>query len=116
MQELSAEDHKIITLARSARVRAVHDSEAVGAAVRDDTGRTYVATPVRLGSISVSAVQAAVIAAVSSGAAALEAAAVVTASGSIDDIDVAAVADVGGQDLIFIRAAADGSVQEVRAL
>ena len=52
--------------------------------MRDTDGRTYSATSVALPSLSLSALQAAVAAAVSSGAPGLEAAAVVTASGSID--------------------------------
>ncbi|MBX6768874.1 MAG: cytidine deaminase, partial [Actinomadura rubrobrunea] len=52
MSELSAEDSKIITLARSARART---GAAEGAAVRDDTGRTYAACTVDLPSLKLSA-------------------------------------------------------------
>jgi len=76
--ELDPEDAKIITLARSARARGMTDS---GAAVRDTTGRTYVAVDVNLDSVSLSAVELAVAMAVSSGANALEAAAIVTEMG-----------------------------------
>lgn len=75
--ELDPEDAKILTLARSARARAGTDG---GAAVRDETGRTYAAVDVNLRSISVSALELAVLMAVSSGARSLEAAAVVTSS------------------------------------
>ena len=64
-----------MTLARSARART---GAAEGAAVRDTDGRTYVGATVALPSLKLSALQAAVAAAVSSGATALEAAAVVT--------------------------------------
>ncbi|HEX4654753.1 MAG TPA: cytidine deaminase [Mycobacteriales bacterium] len=91
--ELDPEDAKLVTLARSARART---GAAEGAAVRDDMGRTYAATTVALPSLSLTAVQAAVAAAVSSGVQRLEAAAVVTESaGSPDDDSRAALADLG---------------------
>ncbi|MGH3759815.1 cytidine deaminase [Actinophytocola sp.] len=91
MPELDAEDTKLITLARSARVRT---GAAEGAAVRDLDGRTYLAGTVALPSLSLTALQAAVAAAVSSGAAGLEAAVVVTESASVDAESRAAVADL----------------------
>ena len=66
-----------MTLARGARGRA---GAAEGAAVRDDDGRTYAAATVTLPSLRLTALQAAVAAAVSSGAQALEAVAVVGAA------------------------------------
>lgn len=89
--ELDPEDGKIVTLARSARART---GAAEGAAVRDTDGRTYAASSVALPSLSLTALQAAVAAAVSSGAPGLEAAAVVTAQGSVDDASLAAVRDL----------------------
>ena len=80
--ELDPEDAKIVTLARSARART---GAAEGAAVRDTDGRTYAAATVALPSLSLTALQAAVAAAVSSGAPGLEAAAVVTAADGVDD-------------------------------
>lgn len=74
MTELDPEDAKILTLARGARAR---NDAREGAAVRDTTGRTYVAIPVDLPSLKLSALQVAVAMAVASGAGALEAAAVV---------------------------------------
>ncbi len=88
---MDAEDAKIVTLARSARART---GAAEGAAVRDTDGRTYVGTTVALPSLTLTALQAAVAAAVSSGATALEAAAVVTAAAASDDPGRAAVADL----------------------
>ncbi|HET9171212.1 MAG TPA: cytidine deaminase [Actinospica sp.] len=73
--ELSPEDAKIITLARSARART---GAAAGAAVRDETGRTYAGAAVSLPSLALSALQVAVAMALSSGAEALEAAAIVS--------------------------------------
>jgi len=59
------EDLKIITLARSSRARV---AASEGAAVRDETGRTYTAAAVALPSLRLSALRLAVAMAVSSGA------------------------------------------------
>lgn len=90
--ELDPEDAKLVTLARSARART---GAAEGAAVRDDMGRTYVAVTVAIPSLSLTALQAAVAAAVSSGVGKLEAAVVVTESQAIDRDSSAVVADLG---------------------
>ena len=104
--ELDAEDAKLVTLARSARART---GAAEGAAVRDDMGRTYAAATVSLPSLELTALQAAVAAAVSSGAQRLEAAAVVTEAAAVDPDSARAVADLGVARPIL--AAADGSVR-----
>lgn len=106
MSEIPAEDAKIITLARAARART---GAAEGAAVRDETGRTYSATSVDLPSLKLSALQVAVAMAVSSGATDLEAAALVTQAGTAQDSAVAAVRDLGGAAVVLV-AAPDGSV------
>jgi hypothetical protein len=103
---LDAEDAKLVTLARGARGRA---AAAEGAAVRDDDGRTYAAATVALPSLRLSAVQAAVAAAVSSGAQGLEAVAVVGEATQLDPASAAAVGDLGSP--VVILAAADGSVR-----
>ncbi len=90
MSELEAEDSKLVTLARSARART---GAAQGAAVRDIDGRTYVAATVALPSLQLSALQAAVAMAVSSGARGLEAA-VVYGPDASDEDGAAAVRDV----------------------
>jgi len=90
--ELDPEDAKLVTLARSTRART---GAAEGAAVRDDMGRTYAASTVALPSLSLTALQAAVAAAVSSGAQRLEAAAVVSEATALDDDSAAALADLG---------------------
>jgi hypothetical protein len=89
--ELDPEDAKLITLARSARGRT---GAAEGAAVRDTDGRTYLAATVTLPSLQLSALQAAMAAAVSSGVEGLEAAAVVTAAEALEPAGVAAVRDL----------------------
>jgi hypothetical protein len=105
---LDAEDRKIVTLARSARAR---NGVPEGAAVRDDTGRTYVAGTVALPSLRLSALQTAVAMAVASGAKSLEAAAVVTDAESASDEDRAAVRDLGGPQTPVLVAGVDGTVR-----
>ena len=88
---MSAEDDKLITLARTARART---GAREGAAVRDTDGRTYVATTVALPSLELSALQVAVAMAVSSGALGLEAAAIVGAAPSATDAGVPALSEL----------------------
>ena len=107
--QLGPEDLKIITLARSARARV---GSAEGAAVRDETGRTYAAAAVTLPSLRLSALALAVAMAVSSGAAALEAAAFVSDGLGPAEGDTAAVRDIG-PDALIIHAGADGAVRQV---
>jgi hypothetical protein len=106
--ELSPEDLKIITLARSTRARV---ASAEGAAVRDETGRTYAAAAVALPSLQLSALRLAVAMAVSSGASALEAAALVGEAGEADPGDLAAVRDLGPKAPVFL-AGPDGSLRD----
>ena len=88
-EQLDAEDAKLVVLARSAMARAEAGS---GAAVRDVDGRTYAGAPVKLSALQLTALQTAVAAAVSSGAAGLEAAVLV--AGSADDAGIAAVREI----------------------
>jgi cytidine deaminase len=81
---LDPEDRKIVTLARSARAR---NGVPEGAAVRDETGRTYVAGTVDLPSLRLSALRTAVAMAVASGAKSLEAAVVVSEAGEVSSED-----------------------------
>ncbi len=101
------EDLKIITLARSARARVM---AAEGAAVRDETGRTYAAAAVALPSLRLSALHLAVAMAVSSGADSLEAAALVSDGDGPDPADLAAVRDLGPNAVVF-HAAPDGTLR-----
>jgi hypothetical protein len=103
---LDAEDQKIITLARSTRARV---AASEGAAVRDETGRTYTAAAVALPSLRLSALRLAVAMAVSSGAESLEAAALVSDSDP-DPGDLAAVRDLGPTAPVF-HAAPDGTLR-----
>ncbi|RLV09072.1 cytidine deaminase [Streptomyces griseocarneus] len=106
-ETLDPEDRKLITLARSARARnAVRE----GAAVRDETGRTYVAGTVELDSLRLSALQTAVAMAVASGAKSLEAAAVVSEVAVVSAVDRAAVRDLGGETTVIHLAGPDGTL------
>ena len=107
MDGLGEEDQKIVTLARSARART---GAAEGAAVRDETGRTYMAVTVSLPSLRLSALRLAVAMAVSSGATSLEAAALVSEAEAPDPADLAAVADLGPQAPVF-HARPDGALR-----
>ncbi len=74
---LSAEDQKLVTLARATRART---GAAEGAAVRDLDGRTYTGATVALPSLSISALDVCVAMAIASGSRGLEAAVVLTES------------------------------------
>ncbi len=102
-----SEDLKIITLARSTRARV---SAPEGAAVRDETGRTYAAAAVSLPSLRLSALRLAVAMAASSGATNLAAAALVSDAEGPDPDDVAVVRDLGPAAIVF-HAAPDGTVR-----
>jgi len=103
---LDPEDQKIITLARSTRARV---AASEGAAVRDETGRTYTAAAVALPSLHLSALRLAVAMAVSSGAESLEAAALVSDKDP-DPGDLAAVRDLGPRAPVF-HAGPDGALR-----
>ena len=97
--ELTAEDAKLVTLARGARARV---GAVEGAAVRDQDGRTYAAATVVLPSLSVTALQLAVAAAVAAGATKLEAAAVVTEASNLDGAGHAAVRDLAADAPVHV--------------
>jgi hypothetical protein len=105
-EPLTAEDAKLVTLARASRARI---GAVEGAAVRDGDGRTYAAASVALPSFTVTALQLAVASAVSAGAAKLEAAALVTEASTLDAAGHAAVRDLSADAPIYL-AGPDGSV------
>jgi len=107
MPEASPEDAKLLILARSARVRT---GAAEGAAVRDGIGRTYAASSVELPSLRLTAVQAVVAAAVSSGSDAIEAVAVVGPLATLTDADLSVLADLSVTTVLL--AGPDGALHE----
>ncbi|MEU8633481.1 cytidine deaminase [Amycolatopsis sp. NPDC048633] len=109
MPDLEAEDQKLVTLARSSRARI---QAPEGAAVRDTDGRTYAAGTVDQPSFKLTALQAAVAAALSSGAEGIEAAAVVSEEGLLKGASVQAVRDLARYAPIIL-AAPDGAILEV---
>ncbi|MGC4895241.1 cytidine deaminase [Micromonospora sp. DT31] len=104
--ELSAEDAKLVVLARGARGRV---GAVEGAAVRDQDGRTYAAASVALPSLTLTALQLAVASAAAAGASRLEAAVVVTEASTLDRAGHAAVRDLSADAPIHV-AAPDGVV------
>jgi len=98
---LSEEDAKLVTLARGARARI---SAKEGAAVRDETGRTYSAANISLKSLKLSALQLAVAQAVASGAKGCECAVVITTDGLLDEPGLKTVRDLGDERTVVITA------------
>ena len=94
--DLSAEDRKLVTLARATRARA---GAAEGAAVRDLDGRTYAAATVALPSLEVSAVGVCVAMAIASGSRGLEAVVVLSEGAGVAEADLAIVRDFAGVDV-----------------
>lgn len=105
-ERLSDEDAKLVTLARGARSRV---GAATGAAIRDETGRTYSAADVALPSLTLTALQLAVAVASASGSRGVECAVVVT-SDPTAPIDTSALTDLGGADAMLHVCGPDGTV------
>ena len=103
---LSDEDAKLVTLARGVRGRV---GAARGAAVRDETGRTYSAADVALPSLTLTALQLAVAQAVAAGARGAEAA-VIVGDDPADDAGRQALADLGGEGVPVHLCGVDGAV------
>ena len=110
---LSAEDAKLVTLARGTRAR-IGASE--GAAVRDTDGRTYAAATVDLPSFGASAIQACVSMAVSSGARSLEAAVVLGSASAADPADLAVLGDLAGAEFVLHLADPSGTIVTSQSL
>ena len=104
-EPLSAEDAKLVTLARGARGRI---GAPEGAALRDEMGRTYSGATVATDSLRLTAAQLAVAQAISSGARGVECVVVV---GSDDAPDLAAVRDLGGAGIPVVVCSPDGTIR-----
>lgn len=100
MTDLSAEDQKLVTLARAtrARIQAVE-----GAAVRDTDGRTYAAATVDLPSLQLTALQAVVAMAVASGSTGVDACVVLGEATELTEPDATLLADFRGADGIAVH-------------
>jgi hypothetical protein len=94
MGELSAEDQKLVTLARATMART---GAPEGAAVRDLDGRTYAAAAIALDSLALTALEVCVAMAFSSGARGLEAA---VRLGGDGEPDLRAVHELGGDQVV----------------
>ena len=106
---LSAEDKKLVTLARATRART---RAAEGAAVRDTDGRTYAAATVDLPSLKVSALGVCVAMAVASGSQGLEAAVVLTDADVLFPDDLTVVRNFAGPGVVVHRGDVKGSLFE----
>lgn len=106
---LSAEDRKLVTLARATRART---RAAEGAAVRDSDGRTYAAATVDLPSLKVSALGVCVAMAVASGSQGLEAAVVLTDADVVFPDDLTILRDFAGAGVVVHRGDVTGTVRE----
>jgi hypothetical protein len=109
--ELSAEDRKLVTLARATRART---GAAQGAAVRDQDGRTYAGATVALPSLEVSAVGVCVAMAVASGSTGLQAVVVLGEDG-VADADLAIVRDFSGTGVTVHVGDARGTISATTA-
>ena len=107
MAELSAEDAKLVTLARATRARV---GAAEGAAVRDLDGRTYAGAAVDLPHLRLSALEVCVAMAHSSGSTGLEAAVVLVQGEPDDEPDLAAVRDIAGTGVPLHQGDARGTL------
>lgn len=94
--EPSAEDRKLVTLARATRART---GAAEGAAVRDLDGRTYAAATVDLPSLQVSAIGVCVAMAVASGSKGLEAVVVLGEAEEASANDLSIVKEFAGEEV-----------------
>src|SRR6478735_9869524 len=107
MTDLSAEDKKLVTLARATRART---GAAEGAALRDLDGRTYAGATVDLPSLQVSAMGVVIAMAVASGAKGAEAAVVLT-EGEVSPADLDALRDFAAAGVAVLRGTPAGAVQ-----
>lgn len=109
-EQLSAEDKKLVTLARATRARI---GAAEGAAVRDTDGRTYAAATVDLPSLQLTAVQACVAMAVASGSTGVDACVVLGGAGELAAPDRAVLADFAGTSGVTVHVGdARGAITE----
>lgn len=95
--DLSAEDHKLLVLARATRARV---GAVEGAAVRDTDGRTYAAAAVSLPSLELGAVQVCVAMAFAGGSTGLEALVRHGGPGDLTRDEAAVLTDFAGDGVV----------------
>ncbi|GAB2989788.1 cytidine deaminase [Nocardioides montaniterrae] len=100
MTDLTAEDKKLVTLARATRARI---QAAEGAAVRDTDGRTYAAATIALESLQLSAVQAVVAMAVASGSTGVDACVLLGEAGEPTAVDRAVLTEFAGSSGVLLH-------------
>jgi len=103
--ELSAEDRKLLTLARATRGRT---GAAEGAAVRDTDGRTYAAASVDLPSLQLSAIQVCVAMAIAGGSTGLDAVVLMSEATELAAPDEAVLRDFAGEGVVVHHADLQG--------
>lgn len=104
--DLSAEDSKLVVLARATKART---GAAEGAALRDLDGRTYASATLDLASLQVSAIAGCLAMAASSGAKGAEAVVLLGAT-ELSDTDQAALTEFAGAGVPIHLGSASGSI------
>ena len=104
--ELTAEDAKLVVLARATKART---GAVEGAALRDQDGRTYASATLSLRSLHVSALAGCLAMAASSGAKGVEAAVVLGAS-ELSAADQEALTEFAGSDVPVHLGGANGAI------
>lgn len=109
MTSWKAEDDKLAVLAKGARSRV---QAQIGAALRDDTGRTYASAEVSIGALKLSAVEMVVAQAVASGSTGIESVVISSQTEiSISDSDVELVRVLAGVGVpVYLTSEAGTSV------
>ena len=97
MTELSAEDAKLVTLARATRVRT---GAPEAAAIRDLDGRTYAAASVDMPSLQVSALGVCVAMAYSSGSRGIEAVVIMGPATELSPYDAALLKEFESDEVV----------------
>lgn len=104
--ELTAEDAKLVVLARATKART---GAAEGAALRDQDGRTYASATLSLASLQVSALAGCLAMAASSGAKGVEAVVVLGAT-ELSAADREALTEFAGADVPVHLGGASGAI------
>ena len=111
VEELQAEDNKLVVLARATRART---GAREGAALRDLDGRTYAGATVALPSLQVSALGVCIAMAVASGSRGAEAA-VVLGEEPVDERDLDALRDFAGAGVPVHDGGPGGTIAATRS-